>query len=600
MLHGRRARRPPGQRDQAAATRSAAASVPPSRTRWPSASARPASSARWAREVAGPARRRRGPRRRLRRRRQRARPPPARRASPAATSPSSASTCARVEAGDTRRRRTRSGSSPRSRSATSSSSAPAIPSRSGRPTSTSPGSEQLDLDGLLRDRPGAHRRRGGRAVRRRAGDLLAARARALGRRARRPGQAGHATSASSPSGSTTSCAARGLDVLYDDRDAGPGGEVRRRRAARLPAAGDGGQADARGGRARGPGAPRARDRDACRSRARPRRCAELWRTPPVERPPRPPTASAALSGLDRSGPAAARDAGRARRCNPWTIPNAIGFVRLRADPGVPRASPSASDDGTSAPRRPLRGHRLERLPRRHRRARHGPVQAPRARCWTRSSTACWWSPAWSSCWHFELLPRWALAVLVARELFMLVARALRRCAAASTSRSTGPGALGGVAGARRARSSRMCGVHWLALVLLYVGWCSRCGRPALYVRDGQRNCTSCNAQAELDRDRLRLYSRVRPMPEENCDGHLPRSRLALRPGAQGPHPAAHGRGAGDLLPAAHPARQDRHPARRARQPPAQEARGRRGSHLRRRRPAPDRHPRRRAPPAADE
>ena len=24
------------------------------------------------------------------------------------------------------------------------------------------------------------------------------------------------------------------------------------------------------------------------------------------------------------------------------------------------------------------------------------------------------------CWHFELLPRWALAVLVARELFMLV------------------------------------------------------------------------------------------------------------------------------------------------------------------------------------
>ena len=24
------------------------------------------------------------------------------------------------------------------------------------------------------------------------------------------------------------------------------------------------------------------------------------------------------------------------------------------------------------------------------------------------------------CWHFELLPRWALAVLVARELLMLV------------------------------------------------------------------------------------------------------------------------------------------------------------------------------------
>ena len=24
------------------------------------------------------------------------------------------------------------------------------------------------------------------------------------------------------------------------------------------------------------------------------------------------------------------------------------------------------------------------------------------------------------CWHFELLPRWALLVLAARELFMLV------------------------------------------------------------------------------------------------------------------------------------------------------------------------------------
>ena len=39
---------------------------------------------------------------------------------------------------------------------------------------------------------------------------------------------------------------------------------------------------------------------------------------------------------------------------------------------------------------------------------------------------------------------------------------------------------------------------------------------------------------------------------------------------------AHGGGGEGLLHAAHPARQDRHPARRARQPPAQEARGGRG------------------------
>ena len=78
------------------------------------------------------------------------------------------------------------------------------------------------LDGLLRHRPGAHRRGGGRAVRRREGHLLAARDRAVGRRARRPRQARARPSARPRRSSTTSCAAAGLDVLYDDRDAGPG------------------------------------------------------------------------------------------------------------------------------------------------------------------------------------------------------------------------------------------------------------------------------------------------------------------------------------------------------------------------------------------
>ena len=73
------------------------------------------------------------------------------------------------------------------------------------------------------------------------------------------------------------------------------------------------------------------------------------------------------------------------------------------------------------------------------------------------------------CWHFELLPRWALALLAARELFMLV---LVRCGAAPrrrTSRSTGSGRLGvwpvfgalffGDGGRR----------DWLARSCLYVG-----------------------------------------------------------------------------------------------------------------------------------
>ena len=59
-----------------------------------------------------------------------------------------------------------------------------------------------------------------------------------------------------------------------------------------------------------------------------------------------------------------------------------------------------------------------------------------------------------------------------------------------------------------------------------------------------------------------------------------------------PDRRTHRGGAEGLLPAADPARQDRHPARRAGQPPAQEARGGRVRDQRRRRPAADRHPRR--------
>ena len=42
----------------------------------------------------------------------------------------------------------------------------------------------------------------------------------------------------------------------------------------------------------------------------------------------PPLTFRRLLGLDRSGGPPPRDAARASRCNPWTIPNAIGFVRL--------------------------------------------------------------------------------------------------------------------------------------------------------------------------------------------------------------------------------------------------------------------------------
>ena len=72
-----------------------------------------------------------------------------------------------------------------------------------------------------------------------------------------------------------------------------------------------------------------------------------------------------------------------------------------------------------------------------------------------------------ACWYHELLPRWALAVLVARELFMLAAgrEALRRGhrdprqhgrAARHLARAVGAGV-------------RLCGLGTLSTVLFYIG-----------------------------------------------------------------------------------------------------------------------------------
>ena len=160
----------------------------------------------------------------------------------------------------------------------------------------------------------------------------------------------------------------GLDVLYDDRDdAQPGREVRRRRAARLPAARDDRQAERGVGRDRGAGAGAARRRDRCRSRA-PRRRRRSCGGPPLT--------FRRLLGLDRSGgpPPETRRASRSTRGRSRTRSASSGSRWSRS------SWPSAlsSGDGRSRARvRAVRVHRVERLPRRHGRARHRPVQPPR-------------------------------------------------------------------------------------------------------------------------------------------------------------------------------------------------------------------------------
>jgi CDP-diacylglycerol--glycerol-3-phosphate 3-phosphatidyltransferase len=133
-----------------------------------------------------------------------------------------------------------------------------------------------------------------------------------------------------------------------------------------------------------------------------------------------------LLGLDRSG-GPPPETIRGQPLNPWTIPNLIGFVRLalipvflvlalssgdgrEAEASIVYAVVGGSDylDGIAA-----------RLTGQY--SRLGALLDPLTdRLLVVAGVVV--------TWHFELLPRWALAVLAAREVFMLVVSelALRR------------------------------------------------------------------------------------------------------------------------------------------------------------------------------
>ena len=86
------------------------------------------------------------------------------------------------------------------------------------------------------------------------------------------------------------------------------------------------------------------------------------------------------------------------------------------------------------------------------------------------------------CWHFQLLPRWAIAVLAARELAML---ALGRYGLTRgvELRINWPGRLA-VAPVMGAFFFAMVGLRTLGEVLLYVGLALALVATGLYVRDG--------------------------------------------------------------------------------------------------------------------
>jgi CDP-diacylglycerol--glycerol-3-phosphate 3-phosphatidyltransferase len=187
-----------------------------------------------------------------------------------------------------------------------------------------------------------------------------------------------------------------------------------------------------------------------------------------------------LSGLDRSGPPPPQTL-RGQPLHPWTIPNAIGYVRLALIPVFLAFAFSSGDgqdwravlifaivgwsdyfDGIAA-----------RLTGQY--SRLGALLDPLVDRLLVLSGAL-------VCWHFELLPRWALAVLAARELFMLglVRWGLRHGADIKVNWL---GRLG-VWPVLGALFFAMAGLETVGEIMLYVGLAFVLAATAKYVRDG--------------------------------------------------------------------------------------------------------------------
>jgi CDP-diacylglycerol--glycerol-3-phosphate 3-phosphatidyltransferase len=189
-----------------------------------------------------------------------------------------------------------------------------------------------------------------------------------------------------------------------------------------------------------------------------------------------------LSGLDRSGPPPPETVAGAP-LRPWTIPNAIGYLRLALIPVflvLALSSKSGTDplpavlfavigwsdyaDGIAA-----------RVTGQY--SRMGALLDPVVdRLLVLSGVIV--------CWKFDLLPHWALALLAGRELFVVVlARYALRRGVDLKINWLGRWGVWPVFGAL---FFAMCAVHWLALACLYVGLALVLGATVQYVRDGLR------------------------------------------------------------------------------------------------------------------
>jgi cardiolipin synthase (CMP-forming) len=192
------------------------------------------------------------------------------------------------------------------------------------------------------------------------------------------------------------------------------------------------------------------------------------------------TSKRRLFGIDRSGPAPQQTLS-GQPLNPWTIPNAIGYLRLAGIPAFLVVALS-SENGHSTLAAVLFAvigwadyldGFAARLTGQY--SRLGTLLDPVIdRLLVLSGVAV--------CWRFDLLPRWALALVVAREVLVLgLSRfGLRQ---GVELRINWAGRLG-VAPTMGAPFFAILDLHVVALVMLYLGLSLSLVATALYVRDG--------------------------------------------------------------------------------------------------------------------
>jgi CDP-diacylglycerol--glycerol-3-phosphate 3-phosphatidyltransferase len=197
---------------------------------------------------------------------------------------------------------------------------------------------------------------------------------------------------------------------------------------------------------------------------------------------RPPLTVRRLLGLDRSGPPPPETL-RKQPLNPWTLPNAVGFVRIGLLP-VFLVLALGSGDGRDTTATILFAAiaasdyldgMLARITGQY--SRLGALLDPLTDRLLVISGAI-------VAWEFELLPRWALLVLAAREALMLLLTqiALRR----EIDLSINMMGRWAVWPTMSALGLAMIVETWVSDALLYLGLAMTLAATALYLQDGWR------------------------------------------------------------------------------------------------------------------